>query len=474
MVKSVKRPTEEKMESCHFLRLPRELRDKIYKYLVSIKHTRTPTDPEDGIRSATSRYDWNIDPTILRVNKQINAEAKEIMGLDNDFVVVQCATKRLEQTKDDIWGVEAVRPLHDFILLPGKASETVNVPGERMRIYFAEHGKPAIVPAYVMLVDELRDFCVGLSTLQDSAGQYRLSGIEARITIRQPLTPETPQARAERERPLLLPLAKLRYLKSVVIQGVEPPVETLYAKQMTRPCFDPRLIRYTFEELISSGDAASNIGHFGVASVYYYYAGKYFHHFMRIEHEGLANFEHPADPLAFEFKVLQHRALNWIKDGNFPGAFETARLALQVASQLFGIDGQGPTAGPPTGARGRITKGALRQWRCNNIKEAAARYGQRIKCEDVGRCYYYKSISEHILYGDEAADEADEDKFTAIGCCVVSETASEEENIPKELLELDARTTKRLMQENGEDDEWEDDEWEDDEWEDEEVWVEWG
>lgn len=81
------------MENCHFLRLPRELRDKVYKNLVSVKHTRTPKDPEVGIRSATSRYDWNIDPTILRVSKQINAEAKEIMGLDNDFVVVVRAAK---------------------------------------------------------------------------------------------------------------------------------------------------------------------------------------------------------------------------------------------------------------------------------------------------------------------------------------------------------------------------------------------
>ena len=454
------------MESCHFLRLPRELRDKVYKYLVSVKHTRTPKDPEDGVRSATSRYDWNINPTILRVSKQLNAEAKEIMGLDNDFVVVERAAKRLEQTKDDFMGEDAARMLYNVTLWPGKASETVDVPGERMRVCFAAHGKSATGRAYVMLVDELRDFCVGLSTFTDPAGQYRISGIEARITVHQPLTPETSQARAERQRSLLLPLAKLRFIKNVVIQGVEPPVEALYAKQMTRPCFDPKLVRYTFEELISSGDSASNIGHFDVASVYYYFAADYFHHFMKSEREGLVVFEHPADPLAFEFKVLQHRALNWIKDGNFHDAFEAANQALRVASQLFEIDGVGPTAGPPTGVRGRVTKGALRQWRCNNIKEAAARYGQRIKCEDVGRCYYYKSITEHILGGDEAAEEADEDKFTAIGCCVVSETASEEENIPKELLELDMRTMKRLMQEDGVDDEWEDEEeWVEEGWE---------
>nr|AUW30932.1 hypothetical protein [Cladonia uncialis subsp. uncialis] len=342
---------------------------------------------------------------------------------------------------------------------PGKASEMVNVPGERMRICFAEQGQSARGPAYVILVEELRDFCVGLSTFTDSAGQYRLKGTEARVTIRQPLAPDNPRARAERERSLLLPLAKLRFLEKVVIQGVKPTVESLYATQMTRQCFDPKLIKYTIEELICSGDSARNIGHFGVANAYYNRASDYFHHFAKHERQV---FEHPADPLAFEFKILQHRALNWIEDENFHDALEVANLALHVAMQLFEIDA--PTAGPPTDVRGRITKGALRQWKCNAIKDAAGRYGQRIKCEDVGRCYYYKSITEHVLGGDEATEEAEEDKFTAIGCCVVSETVTEEENVPKELLELDMRTMKRLMDENSEDDEWED----------EEEWVEEG
>ena len=447
------------MENCYFFHLPRELRDKIYRNLVSVKHTRTPKDPEDGCRSATSRYDWNIDPAILRVNKQMNVEATEVMGLDNDFVVIERAADRLEQTKDDYREEDAAIMVYNVILWPGKASEMVNVPGERMRICFAEQGQSARGPAYVMLVEELRDFCVGLSTFTDSAGQYRLKGTEARVTIRQPLAPDNPRARAERERSLLLPLAKLRFLEKVVIQGVKPTVESLYATQMTRQCFDPKLIKYTIEELISSGDSARNIGHFGVANAYYNRASDYFHHFAKHERQV---FEHPADPLAFEFKILQRRALNWIEDENFYDALEVANLALHVAIQLFEIDA--PTAGPPTDVRGRITKGALRQWKCNAIKDAAGRYGQRIKCEDVGRCYYYKSIAEHVLGGDEATEEAEEDKFTAIGCCVVSETVTEEENVPKELLELDMRTMKRLMDENSEDDEWED----------EEEWVEEG
>ena len=49
------------------------------------------------------------------------------------------------------------------------------------------------------------------------------------------------------------------------------------------------------------------------------------------------------------------------------------------------------------------------------IKDGAANYEQRIKCEDMGRCYYYQSIPEHCVYGDGATEDADKDKLTAIG-----------------------------------------------------------
>ena len=448
------------MENCHFLHLPRELRDKIYKNLISVKHTRTPKDFGDDCPSTNpTYYDWNIDPTILRVNKQTNVEAKEIMGLDNDFVVIERAAKKLERTNDDIPEENAIDMLYNE-LWPGKACEKVDVPGERMRICFAERGQSATGPAYVMLVKELRDFCVDLSIFPDVAGQYRVCGLKVHITIRQPLTSETPQARAERERSLLLPLAKLRSLKNVEIQGVEPAVETLYAAQMTRPRFDAQLVKSTIEELVSSGDSSTKIGLFDIGTAYYCHAHFYLQHFTKVNVREV--FEHFADPLAFEFKILQRRAFNCIEDDAFPDAFELANLAIRTADQLFAIDA--PTAGPPTDRRGRTTKGAMRQWKCNRIKDAAERNGQRIKCEDIGRCYYYKSIVEHLLGGDAVTEQADEDKYTAIGCCVVSDTVTEEENVVKELLELDMRTMKRLSHENIEDDEWED----------EEEWVEEG
>lgn len=73
-------------------------------------------------------------------------------------------------------------------------------------------------------------------------------------------------------------------------------------------------------------------------------------------------------------------------------------------------------------------------------------------------------------YGDDATEQADEDKLTGIGCCVVSETMTED--VPGELLRLDIETMKKLEEGGGwkgkegggaeDDEEWETDEDDDD------------
>ena len=453
------------MDNCAFLRLPRELRDRIYKNLVSAKYIKTPKDAQAGCRSAASRYDWNLDPTILRVNKQIHEETREIMSRDNDFVVVQRTVAELEQTQSDYGEEDEAIMVYNVKLWPGKGTMMANVPGERMRIWLGIHGRTVVGPLYVMLAEELRDFCVGLSSFVDSDGQCRISDIDASITLKPAAEWDTLRVKKERQDALLQPLAKLRFLRSAQILGVESEVEEQYREQMTRLEFDEHVVYNTINELISSGDDARGIGHFDVATAYFQRASEYFHHFAK---QARGVFSDPADPLVFEFKIMQHRALNWIEDDNFHDALECAQIALQVANQLFLINA--PVTSPPTDANGRISKGALRQWICNCIKDGAERYGQRIKCEDIGRVYYYKSISEHVLLGEEATEQADEDKYTAIGCCIVSETATDEENIPKELMELDIRTMERLGANDGGDlgEEDEEDEWEDEEWEDEE------
>lgn len=452
--------TSQTPSNCPFLILPFELRDRIYAQLVSIKHTRTPKDDEAGLRSTTF-YKWNLHPTIFRVNRQISQEAKGVMARENDFVVIE-RVKQLEQGPKDSKTEDTTIMVYNVGLWPGKATKKPLVPGERMRIKLERAGaSKKDLFAHVILADELRDVCVGLSTFQGPKGKYRTAGLSASITVHEPTYTETAATRDVRERALLEPLQKVRHFAHVSIRGTLPAISYQITRQLTHETFDRGLVLPTIDELITSGDHASSIGDYGIATAYYQRAHEYFHHSATHERHV---FTHPADVPALEFALMQHQALNWIEAGNFSDALEAAQIALYVANQIFRLHSP-MTTGPPTDHNGQTSAGAFRKWTCECIKEGAARYGQRIKCEDIGRCYYYKSISEHVVRGDEATEQAENDKLTAIGCCVVSDTMTED--VPGELLQLDTRIMKKLPTGGGED-QGDEEGWVDEDWDDEE------
>ncbi len=384
------------------------------------------------------------------------------MARDNDFVVIE-RVKELEQRPEDVKEEDTTIMVYNVALWPGKATKKPVVPGEKMRMKLERAGvSEKEMDAHVILAKELRDLCIGLSIFQDTKERYRTSGLFCRIKVHPPPYTETRAARDIRERALLEPIQKLRHIQNVSIQGTLPAINYQITRQLTHPTFDRGLVLTTIDELITNGDQFSSAGDYGTATAHYQRAHEYFHH--SASHERHV-FTHPADVSALEFKIMQHRALNWIEAGNFSDALEAAQIALYVANQLFRINSP-MTTGPPTDRDGRTSAAAFRKWTCECIKEGAVRYGQRIKCEDIGRCYYYKSISEHVVLGDEATVQADEDKFTGIGCCVVSDTMKD--NVPGELLQLDIRTMEKLPGRCGEhkkegDEEWVDEEWETDE-----------
>lgn len=385
------------------------------------------------------------------------------MARDNQFVVIEHA-KELEQGPKDMKEEDTTIMIYNVALWPVKASKKPIVPGEKMRMKLERpEASNTDVDAHVITAEDLHDLCVGLSTFQGPESKYRTSGLSCLIKVHPSPYSETPAARDTRERALLEPLQKLRRLHNVSIQGTLPAIDYQISRQLTHPTFDRGLVLTTIDELITSGNQSSSTGASSIATAYYQRAHEYFHHCVSHEHHV---FKHPADVPALEFRIMQHRALNWIESGNFSDALQAAQIALYVANQLFRLNAP-MTAGPPTDNNGRVGAGAFRKWTCDRIKEGAARYGQRIKCEDIGRCYYYKSISEHVVHGEEATEQAEDDKFTAIGCCVVSDTMKE--NVPGELLQLDIRTMEKLPTGGGADvdEEWLDEEWEDDESEDE-------
>ena len=459
--------TSEIPSNCLFLHLPLELRDRIYAQLVSIKHTHTSKDAEACLRSTTF-HKWNLDPTIFRINRQINQEAKAVMARENEFVVIERA-KILQQGPKDVKKEDTGIMVYSVALWPAKATKEPVVPGERMRVKLGKAIKSKTgMDAHVILAEELRDVCIGLSTFQGSEGKYRTSGLSCSIKVHPPLYAEDPAASDIRARALLEPLQKLRRFQNVSIEGTLPAIEYQITHQLTHQTFDRGLVLTTIDELMTNGDQSSSAGDHDAATAYYQRAHEYFHHCAIHERHA---FTHPAEASAFEFKIMQHRALNWISAGNFSDALEAAQIALHVANHLFRLNSP-MTTPPPAGPNGRISAAAFRKWTCECIKEGAARYEQKIKAEDIGRCYYYKSISEHVVYGDEATEQADEDKFTGIGCCLVSDTMTD--NVPGELLQLDIRTMENLpkrckeeVEDEGDEEGWVDEEWEDDEEEEE-------
>jgi hypothetical protein len=65
---------------CHLLRIPLELRDPIYRMLLT-----TPYDTHLGSKGVSLTF--HLHPAISLVNKQISAEAARVLYHENNFVV---------------------------------------------------------------------------------------------------------------------------------------------------------------------------------------------------------------------------------------------------------------------------------------------------------------------------------------------------------------------------------------------------
>ena len=432
-----------------FLRLPIEIRNNVYKELLSIQNAKTPKPFPDTCASAV-RYNWNLHPNILSTSRQIYQEASHVMGSENSFVTVECATKELEQIKSD---TQIMR--YNVRLWPGKQCKIVKVPNERMRIRFDREGSESNAkrkdpkPWFCVLVEEeLRDVIVGISCLQYKDGSYRTSGLSAVVSLSHATQDETDSQRSARETKLLTSLCNLRFLKSIEVQGALEGNRNYLSAHFCCQQWDHDIVYSTIAYLIDAGDQASKSGYHVVATGHYQRAHDYARHFISKEKQTIAHF---ADPSAFLFKIHLHRARNWIEQGNHEVAFGASDIALTIANDLFRT--KNPAVGdPPVDRNGCISTGKLRKWTCEGIKDGAAIFGQRIKCEDIGRAYYYRSIAGHVFHGDKATDQAYEDRALGIGCCVISET--NQENLPNELLELDVRTMRSLKSDDS--DEWED------------------
>ena len=94
--------------SSHLLRLPRELRDRIYTYLLDARHVcrhspfaYTPQLKAGKLRLIPSSKPYDFSLAILRTNKQIHSESLRIFHTTNLFI-------RLSLYNDDIYWTQAL------------------------------------------------------------------------------------------------------------------------------------------------------------------------------------------------------------------------------------------------------------------------------------------------------------------------------------------------------------------------------
>lgn len=95
---------------CTTINLPRELRDRVYRELLVPEKVRNPRDH-------IPTYD--LEPAILRVNKQIHAEAAEILYRENIWILIKIHSSRLfQELQTPICGRTIMANIESFPDLP--------------------------------------------------------------------------------------------------------------------------------------------------------------------------------------------------------------------------------------------------------------------------------------------------------------------------------------------------------------------
>lgn len=305
-----------------------------------------------------------------------------------------------------------------------------------------------------MLDEELRDFLINISILRNEDGSWSTLGLSASITFHES-TEEVGRKRQARESILVQAISKLRLLKAVTVKGTTVESATLISERVRKQAWDAEVVYSTIRELLAAGDGAFDIGHHGVAERYYSLATQYTFAFIQRDRQVYATW----DDITFMFLTDLRRSRNWIEEDEFIKSFEHADSSIQTAEKLLGANGP-VFGGNVYDISRRSIQDRDRQSFCDSIKAGAAKYGERIKCEDVGRAYYYKSLAGHCIglkvgsrWGLKAPSNRDkydsqsciaqayEDRLTAIACFNISETTPSDS--VQELHELAKRTMER-------------------------------
>jgi hypothetical protein len=93
------------LEVCHFLRLPREIRDMIYRMLLTTKYCTQVAQDRLLLK-------FRLCTAILLANKRISTEATRVLREENDFIILKVTGMHL-----DLYGIPAFRRLAEENLI---------------------------------------------------------------------------------------------------------------------------------------------------------------------------------------------------------------------------------------------------------------------------------------------------------------------------------------------------------------------
>lgn len=131
----------------HLLSLPREIRDAIYAYIVVVHSYRAPGHFAGTSNSPTDYIKHGIQPQILRVNRQIHVEAKDVMLTRNLFVKISSNDENFQRNLDSTRDAILVRSRGQEGALPQFTGYVVHV---QMKTVYAANKQPRI--AHILLL----------------------------------------------------------------------------------------------------------------------------------------------------------------------------------------------------------------------------------------------------------------------------------------------------------------------------------
>ncbi|CAF9929281.1 MAG: hypothetical protein HETSPECPRED_007331 [Heterodermia speciosa] len=329
----------------------------------------------------------------------------------------------------------------------GKKLKTVPItnPVMKVRLHRYKNYKQIKCSIYVVLEDEVLDLCAGLATYSRPRDDWHVATLNLHVMIKPLQTNGKTEVEGSREATLLHSVMALRCAASVKVEGATPELADDFSFRLSRPQYRNQLASQAVTALFSAGDNAFNIGHHTAALGYYYRASDYYDYCVGERPHLMDN----GDRIVFAFKLGQMCARSRLEMHDFRTVYDQMNATIFIATGDFLVH-PNPLSSTTSTPDFHVIEEEdsaeedQRISKCKRFKEVAVQFKQRITCEDIGRCYMYRSIAVRCL-SDVNQSSAAEDRLMSLACCGDGVTLSD--GCIDELLELERRMMEHFIPE---------------------------